>query len=152
MSVKSKRIIDAKLITRTDESLVAVKFNDGNESSYHGIWLRDHCKCSKCHHSLSKQRLLDSSKIPISIKPSKLKIIENVLHIIWPDGHESHFESPWLHYNSYYPKIKMDNLKRPRLWGKELINDLPIVSYADVMKEDGDGLKRWLENIVLDSF
>lgn len=147
--IKSKKLIDAKLISKKSESVVSVKFDDGKESSYHGIWLRDHCKCPKCYHTLTKQRLVDTGEIPIDIKPLSLYLNENALQIKWPDGHQSSFDSKWLHHNSYNPAIKLETERKYTLWGKDLINNLPSVSYADVMKEDGDGLKRWLDNIVL---
>jgi len=145
ISIKKRIMIEAKL--KRNEPIVSVKFDDGIESCYHGIWLRDHCKCPNCKHSISKQRLIDTSKIPIDIKPESLTLNGNELRINWPDGHQSSFESIWLHHNSYNPNI-IRNKKNYMLWGKDLINHLPTVSYADVMNEDGDGLKRWLNHIV----
>jgi trimethyllysine dioxygenase len=140
-------MIDAKLIKKKNESVVSVQFDDGKESCYHGIWLRDHCKCPNCYHPLTKQRLLDTTEILVDIEPKTIAVKENVLHIKWPDGHQSSFQSNWLHHNSYNPNIKLVE-KKYTLWGKELINNLPTVLYADVMNEEGDGLKRWLNNLV----
>src|SRR5438552_1244105 len=34
----------------------------------HNFWLRDHCRCEECFHEVTKQRLVDTFKIPEDIK------------------------------------------------------------------------------------
>ena len=153
LNLESKRLINVKLNSQSD-SVVKVRFDDGSESSFHGIWLRDHCKCIHCHHPATKQRLLETSNIPVDIKPMSAKIHENTLKLSWSDGHESNFDSLWLHHNSYDPRIYKEEKKyfyfckihRLKFWGKDLV--LPIVSYSDVMDENDTGLAKWLNNIV----
>ena len=103
-SLLSKRFLHAELLSRPNESYLRVRFEDGSESNFHGVWLRDHCTCPACHHPITKQRLLDTFNIPIDIKPSKTAIVQNCLKVVWPDGHESIFDPHWLHQNSYYPR------------------------------------------------
>ncbi|KAI8895473.1 hypothetical protein BC833DRAFT_622997 [Globomyces pollinis-pini] len=139
------------LNTTPDEKLVSISFPNGSQTSFHGIWLRDHCRCQQCFHPITKQRLLDTSKISLDAIPTSTKINEsNELHVQWDDGHQSVYPLTWLEKNSYYPDIarKIED-REVKLWGSNLINQLPITPYREIMDSD-EGLKKWLTNI--DSF
>jgi len=42
------------------------------QSNYHYIWLRDHCRCPKCFHEVTKQRLVNTFSIPHGLRPSRI--------------------------------------------------------------------------------
>ncbi|KAJ3188306.1 hypothetical protein HDU85_005457 [Gaertneriomyces sp. JEL0708] len=130
--------------------MVTVQFADGATTSFNGIWLRDHCRCPSCFHIVTKQRLIDTVSIPLDIKPSQVDISDDgkFLKLVWEnDGHESMIDLEWLRAHSYDPALSLDTAVRPqKLWGAELINDLPTVEYQDVMSSD-KGLAQWLEHI-----
>lgn len=53
------------------KGLLTISFPDGKRTIFHSIWLRDHCRCSECFHSITKQRLVDTFKVPLNIVPKK---------------------------------------------------------------------------------
>ncbi|CAI2162606.1 16918_t:CDS:2 [Funneliformis geosporum] len=62
--------IPSKPITISIEShKLLINWQDNQTSKFHNIWLRDHCKCENCYHHKTKQRLVDTFKIPEDIKP-----------------------------------------------------------------------------------
>lgn len=130
------------------KSKVAVQFANGKTSDFHGIWLRDHCRCEMCFHKITKQRLLDTSSIPLDISPES-SVIDNeagMLQVIWRDGHRSTYPLSWLHKHSYSPKLFIPDIREIKLWGSVLAQQLPTTSYTEIM--DGDaGLSKWLQNI-----
>lgn len=56
-------------------------------------WLRDHCKCPKCVHPTTKQKLHRASAF-INIEPpvDVLKHEDHSVTITWKDGHKSKYE------------------------------------------------------------
>nr|XP_045612214.1 trimethyllysine dioxygenase, mitochondrial-like [Procambarus clarkii] len=65
------------------------------------IWLRDHCRCSRCYNHKTCQRIFDVGNIPLNIRPAVVKTTQDGLQIQWPDGHESEYEYKFLWQNSF---------------------------------------------------
>jgi trimethyllysine dioxygenase len=133
------------------DSTIAVRFPDGAVSRFHGIWLRDHCRCPSCFHPVTKQRLVDTSTIPLGVKPAVMTVAQDKLLITWDaDSHQSAVELDWLRAHSYAPKLPPAAPSAPirpkRLWDASTAATLPVVQYADVMNSE-DGLRTWLSNI-----
>ncbi|KAJ3149566.1 hypothetical protein HDU89_003619 [Geranomyces variabilis] len=133
------------------DSTIAVRFPDGAVSRFHGIWLRDHCRCPSCFHPVTKQRLIDTSSIPLNIKPAVMTVEQTKLKIEWEaDKHQSTVDLDWLRTNSYAPKLPAGPAAaatRPkRLWDASIADKLPVVQYADVMNSE-EGLRAWLADI-----
>ncbi|KAJ3148936.1 hypothetical protein HDU86_007294 [Geranomyces michiganensis] len=133
------------------DNTIAVRFPDGAVSRFHGIWLRDHCRCPACFHPVTKQRLIDTSSIPLNIKPAVMTVEQTQLKIEWEaaDKHQSMVDLDWLRTNSYAPKLPAGPAvatRRKRLWDASIAEKLPVVQYADVMNSD-EGLRAWLADI-----
>ncbi|TPX36712.1 trimethyllysine dioxygenase [Synchytrium microbalum] len=131
---------------RIENGRLVVRFTDGLETAFNMIWLRDHCRCPKCYHTVTKQRLVDTFSIPRDIRPSTIHV-ENTEHVVinWNhDNHTSTFPLSWLREHSYAPKLAAPRVTRQKkLWGAELIENLPVTNYEDVMGGD-EGLAQWL--------
>lgn len=120
---------------------------DGKTSSYHHIWLRDHCRSHECFHDITKQRLLDTSTIPRDIAPVKFTAEDEGLRIVWSeDGHESFYPYDWLHRHSYSPMLEKPKEDSQSFWGCEILQSPPSVEYEDVMHSE-QGLAIWLSQI-----
>ncbi|KAI9358284.1 hypothetical protein DFJ73DRAFT_622275, partial [Zopfochytrium polystomum] len=107
-------------------------------TSSHALWLRDHCRCEKCFHHGTMQRLFDSSQV-----------VALNLAAVYGDKHTSHHPLEWLRQNSYCPNVLLpsDSIQRKiKHWDSSLANYLPTVPYNEVMAGD-EGLTKWLKNI-----
>ncbi|KAF9123572.1 hypothetical protein BGW39_008871 [Mortierella sp. 14UC] len=132
------------------DSKVHLRWIDGTTSRFHSFWLRDHCHCAECYHSVTKQRLVNTFKIPRDVKPKSVSLTSTGMDVTWDhDNHKSHYPFSWLNKHSYDPKITDPYLPEgaPKItWDNSIASNLPEVTYKDVMESD-KGLAEWLNNI-----
>ena len=153
----SRDLIEVSLKQGRDS--VEIKWNRKDESSFwsnfHHLWLRDNCQCPECYHSETHQRLSDIMKIGFDLRPKSVELNKNAdciasscLTIEWEDGHRSVYPTSWLQSHSYdFQGVKEFESKiDPTVWGKEISNTPPIVSYDNYMKDDHTFLE-WSDKV-----
>ncbi|TFK20727.1 mitochondrial protein [Coprinopsis marcescibilis] len=136
-------------IVSSDASQVAVGWDPRTWSRFHNIWLRDHCRCPKCFHSITKQRLLNTFEIPKDIAPLHVSPKPDGLQVVWSssDSHTSLYPWEWLKQNSYDPPLaRQGEISDKVLWGSKIAQAPPTVAYDEVMQGDA-GLFKWLSNV-----
>jgi hypothetical protein len=71
-------------------------------------FLYDHCRCSKCFHAQTKQRLKTLTDVPLDIAPENVEYSETGIKIQWPTsgGHESYFPFSFLSKAAYDPPVQ----------------------------------------------
>jgi gamma-butyrobetaine dioxygenase len=124
---------------RLDPSRVDVTWDDGHESTFHAIWLRDNCPCAECRHP-SGQRLLDTRTLPDDVVLASARVDDGSVEAVFGDGHEARFDAAWLRAHCY-----CDAEPRPstlRLWDAAV--ELPVLCYDEVVGSR-DALRRWLQ-------
>ena len=149
----------ALLITRTYQSTpetLKVEFNDALSANLHYAWLRDSCRCSKCIHPESQQKLFDTTSLKLDIRPRFCHVTEKGhLKIVWDEGNADHvsmYDPHWLHkyalgFEKDLYEIVHDVLPPAECWtGKMLEQNLPQMEYEDIM-ESLPALYRSLKNI-----
>lgn len=133
----------------------------GGVTSFHHIWLRDHCRCEKCYFDTTKQRLLISATIDENIHPVESSVQEGKLIIKWSqDDHVSCYDLGWLQLHAYnppfLPKITEEREKKElarQFWTTASMKDnMPCVDFNAVMastdESDGEAaVKDWCEKI-----
>ncbi|KAF9048684.1 hypothetical protein BJ165DRAFT_1461737 [Panaeolus papilionaceus] len=131
---------------------VAIGWDTMTWSRFHNIWLRDHCRCPKCFHPVTKQRLFNTFEIPKDITPLAVESKPAGLEVTWPsqESHVSFYPWSWLQRNSYDPQLVKADTTEKILWGSKIQQSPPTVSYEDVIAGDNQGLHKWLKNV--DSF
>ncbi|KAF8462996.1 hypothetical protein BDZ91DRAFT_661610 [Kalaharituber pfeilii] len=130
-----------------DERKVLVPWEEGKTSSFHNIWLRDHCQCEQCRHPITKQRLVDTFSIPANIQALEVDAQEKGLKILWKnDKHESFYPYEWLHLHSYNPRLQKYLSPQFKFWGSEIHEKPPEVTYDEVMESD-KGVAKWTSKI-----
>lgn len=133
----------------------------GIETTFHHVWLRDHCRCETCYFDTTKQRLLNSATIDEDIHPVEVTVNNEKLHVTWSqDQHKSVYDLSWLQLHSYnppvLPKETVQNEKKllsRQFWRtKDMENNMPAVDFNSIMASsdasDGDAaIKDWCEKI-----
>ncbi|KAK9462122.1 uncharacterized protein V1516DRAFT_685149 [Lipomyces oligophaga] len=143
--IKIENTIDWALLSRHhqvsfDNRKVYVPWTEGVTSSFHHIWLRDHCQCESCFHPITKQRLLNTFQIPETLRPENVVANPTEVKVVWNDGHLSAYPLDWLHFHSYQPVLEKMGVFPRTLWtGDEIAANPPKVSYDDVMDPNNHG-------------
>ncbi|KIM40595.1 hypothetical protein M413DRAFT_446026 [Hebeloma cylindrosporum] len=144
-------VADDLPIISLDARQVAIGWNTRTWSRFHSIWLRDHCRCPKCFHPITKQRLFNTFEIPRDIAPLRVESRPTGLEVTWPskEPHISLYPWSWLQRNSYDPPLSKPKSTSTEkiLWGSKIQQAPPIVAYEDVMASDDRGLYKWLTNV-----
>ena len=84
------KIIAPTGIYRKDDRTLAVRWNDGAESSYPVRLLRTSCPCAVCVNEWTGEKLLDDSRVPKDVKPLKLYSVGRyAMGVHWSDGHKT---------------------------------------------------------------
>ncbi|KAA1083448.1 hypothetical protein PGT21_008817 [Puccinia graminis f. sp. tritici] len=121
-----------------------VQFDKDRSSKFDHIWLRDNCRCEKCFHAHTKQRLLDTYEIPLDIQPTRVDLEGEGFSLTWPDGHKSLIQLSFLLQHAYDPPLAPSSASSSTqtpssekyLWDKAIANRLPSVSFNDLFSQD----------------
>ena len=126
---------------------IQVSWAEKLTSTFHNIWLRDHCQCEQCLHPLTKQRLINTFEIPRNIRSMAIEQSKQGLTIHWNhQAHTSFYEWSWLHRHSYSPRLQQTLLPPKELWNCGIQRAPPLVEYNAVMKSD-EGVAEWTAKI-----
>jgi len=123
-----------------------VIWDDGEESKFNYMWLRDNCPTA--HDKDSRHRMFDILKVSKDINPKKYTINTNgKLEIEWSEGdHTSHYDINWLRENCYTIKNKQKYISPYKLWDNSLQNDIKSISIdCDEIMSSNEGLVKWLK-------
>ncbi|KAJ8796038.1 hypothetical protein J1605_002800 [Eschrichtius robustus] len=76
--------------------LMRILWQDGAESVYPAVWLRDNCQCPDCYLDSAKARKLLIEALDVNIGIKGLTFDRKKVHITWPNDHYSEYEAGWL--------------------------------------------------------
>ncbi|CAO3593881.1 unnamed protein product [Absidia cylindrospora] len=121
------------------------------------FWLRDHCRCPRCYHPVTRQRLVNTFGLDRDIQPTSVTCETDGLHLVWPDGHTSDYAYDWVTTHGHQLNKKWTDALAPteaiRLWrgGQDLIQgaDRPRLTFDEVL-ETKEGLAQWLYRLEID--
>ena len=129
-----------------NSSYLKVIWNDGEESKFNYMWLRDNCPTA--HDKDSRHRMFNILNVSKDINPKKYDINkEGKLEIEWSEGnHTSYFDQKWLRDNCYTIKNKKKFVSPYHFWDSSLEKDLQSVKieHDEIISSD-EGLIKWLE-------
>ncbi len=123
-----------------------VIWNDGEESKFNYLWLRDNCPTA--HDKDSRHRMFNILNVSQDINPKSYSISEDgKLEIEWSEGdHKSFYDPKWLRENCYTLKNKKEYISPYRLWDSSLEKNLKSIQIDhDEIMESENGLIKWLE-------
>ncbi|XP_036619568.1 gamma-butyrobetaine dioxygenase [Trichosurus vulpecula] len=132
------------------ERVVQIHWDDGEESLYPAVWLRDNCQCPCCYLDSAKARKLLIEALDVNTWVKHLTLInQRKVHIIWPDEHMSDFEADWLKKRCFSQKSRaklQKELFMPecQYWGASL--QLPTLDFEDVLTSD-EHAYNWLSTL-----
>ena len=129
-----------------NSTYLKVIWNDGEESKFNYLWLRDNCPTA--HDKDSRHRMFNILEVSQNINPTKYSISsDGKLEIEWSEGdHTSYYDPKWLRENCYTLKNKQKYVSPYKLWDSSLEKNLNSIQidHDEIVNSD-DGLIKWLE-------
>ena len=129
-----------------NSNYLKVIWDDGEESKFNYLWLRDNCPSA--HDKDSRHRMFNILNVTTDINPKKYNVGENGnLEIEWSEGnHKSSYDAMWLRENCYTIKNKNKYISPYKLWNSSLQNNLKSIEidYEEIINSE-EGLIKWLE-------
>jgi len=127
---------------------ILVNFTDNHTVRYPSFWLRDHCTCSACTHTHSKQRQINTFELDPNIQASDVTTKPEGLEVIWSgDRHRSLYSWDWL--SRHVPFSAAPTQTHPRQDWRHVSPasaGLLQADFTSVMNDDS-ALGSFLENI-----
>ena len=129
-----------------NSNYLKVVWDDGEESKFNYLWLRDNCPTA--HDKDSRHRMFNILNVSPDINPKNYNLDENgSLEIEWSEGdHKSSYDPKWLRENCYTIKNKEKYISPYKLWDSSLQNNLGSIEidYEEILNSE-EGLIKWLE-------
>ena len=130
---------------------IKIAWEDGMESEYANIFLRDQCRCPLCYNSNSNSRLLEPYNLSLDISPIKTvtDAVNRSLHISWSDGHESTYSFDFLKNVNLQSRLDDDvRYMNPILWKSEQFrrNGFPTYAMSDVIGDE-ESMLDWFTDL-----
>ena len=129
-----------------NSNYLKVIWDDGEESKFNYLWLRDNCPTA--HDKDSRHRMFNILNVSTNINPKNYNIgVNGSLEIEWSEGdHKSSYDPLWLRENCYTIKNKTKYISPYKLWDSSLQNNLKSIEleYDEIINSE-EGLIKWLE-------
>ena len=123
-----------------------VIWDDGKESKFNYMWLRDNCPTA--HDKDSRHRMFNILDVSENINPKKYNLnSDGKLEIEWSEGnHVSHYDINWLRENCYTIKNNEEYKSPYQLWDGKLEKNIDsiYIDHNEIITSD-EGLIKWLE-------
>ena len=128
-------------IEQQDNKLL-ISWDDGHQSTFHHIWLRDNCSCEACGDHSGGHRFLELRDIPTDVAPRSAQVnAQGGLEIIWPpDGHQTHYQADWLRAHCYATGERNSRRPQPILWDKSIAGRVPEADYGKAQRDEAERL------------
>jgi trimethyllysine dioxygenase len=138
---------------RPTDSCLRVTWDDGVESLYPWLWLRDHAHDDATIHPVTKQRQLDTAALPRDLQAGAATADHGVVRLTWKGFAEtSELPVEFLHRFRCPQTAGVAAAQRAVLWdGATIVDARHDVSYEAVMDSD-DGVRQWVSTVAAYGF
>ncbi|XP_025977553.1 gamma-butyrobetaine dioxygenase isoform X2 [Dromaius novaehollandiae] len=130
-----------------ENHFVCVHWEDGSESRFPCVWLRDNCQCPDCFLDSAKARKLLFEDLDVNIVVKDVTLTDGKkISVTWPDEHTSEYEAKWLKKRCFSEEAREEMRKdlflpERQYWGSDLqLLELP---FEEVLCSDESAYK-WL--------
>ncbi len=139
MNVDSTKTLMIRELTNADRELT-IAWANGDISRLLHFWLRDNCP--QLRHATTKHRTVETSSIPVDVRPSSAGVnVNGDVEITWGhDNHRSTFSAGWLRANDYSNGARYLH-DSSVLWDASIGRALPEASYPQLTTDAGVRLK-----------
>lgn len=138
-------LLDAAIVSaRIDARWVSVVWEDGRESRFHHVWLRDNCPCEACVAEVTREQTFELIAVPAGdLVPESVAWSPSSLALTWTGGHPSVYDAGWLRAHDYSTGPVHGRGPARVLWDSSL-GAPPAFDGAAIHAGDDDELFAWL--------
>lgn len=98
-----------RLTLAQDKSQLTLQWQDGHQSEFLAVWLRDHCQMPESRDAHSGQRLMNVTDFPLDVTIESVVQLDNEnIEITFNPLHRSVFQLSWLEDNAYDKHLPTD--------------------------------------------
>ncbi|MEO8266537.1 MAG: trimethyllysine dioxygenase [Ilumatobacteraceae bacterium] len=134
------------------DSCLRVIWDDGIESCYPWLWLRDHATDDATIHPVTQQRLLDTAALAPDLRAASASADHLVARITWLGSDVSEVPVEFLHRFRSPDSARIATTPPPVPWDNATIAEAPIrVDHDAVMRSD-EGVHQWLSTVATFGF
>lgn len=83
-------------VMQVDSTAVSIDWWPGTQSRLPHLWLRDNCPCNECRIVQTSEKRFLLSSVPPDLLPAQAELLDDVLHLEWPDGHTTRYAGDFL--------------------------------------------------------
>lgn len=140
------------------DSCLHVTWDDGVESRYPWLWLRDHAHDDATIHPVTRQRQLDTAALAPDLRAVSATADNGVARIEWatnePDGSSEVSEVPvdFLRRFRSPGTARIEAAPQPVLWDAATIAEAPLQVEYDRVIDSDDGVRQWLSTVATYGF
>jgi gamma-butyrobetaine hydroxylase len=134
---------------RHDANGITIVWDDGLESRFHALWLRDNCPCPQCRHPQALERtymFVDHARPQVTAAAVDANQSVEVVFSAGRDTHSSRYTKGWLRNYDRGEWIARAQRYRPQPWDASMAARLPVVDYAAYMATR-QGARVWIEAV-----
>jgi trimethyllysine dioxygenase len=138
---------------RPTDSCLHVTWDDGVESWYPWLWLRDHAHDEDTIHPVTQQRQLDTASLPPDLRAASATADNGVARITWQGVAEvSEVTVDFLRRFRSPNTARIVAAPQPVLWDAAAIGTAPLVIDYERVTHSDSGVSEWLSIIATYGF
>ena len=137
---------------QSTETCLRVTWDDGVESAYPWLWLRDHAHDEATIHPVTQQRQLDTAALPPDLRPTTVTADHDVARLTWSADDVSELPVEFLRRFRAPQPARISAVPTPLLWDAATIADQPIRVEFDAVMDSDAGLRQWLSTVATYGF
>ena len=129
-----------------NDRLVLVTWQDGHQSRFPLIWLRDHCKAETSRHPASGHRLFETASLDAQLQATGVEVLGSDLVITWAaEDTASTLPLTWLRDHCMSKEERARRAPKPVMWNGADAQSR-VHSFSEMQSSD-EGLYQFLADI-----
>jgi trimethyllysine dioxygenase len=138
---------------RAGESCLQIVWDDGVDSRYPWLWVRDHANDDATMHPVTQQRQLDTAAVPADVRACSATVDGDLVRVAWHGG-DAASELPVAFLRRFRaPQSASIAIDRSTVaWDASYIHDAPVEVACEAVMDGDEGVRDWLRIVATYGF
>lgn len=139
------------VVGATIDDALTVRWDDGSQTRFGLLWVRDHSHDPTTIHPVTKQRLVSTAALAANLQPVDVTLVADAVVVRWTAGPDSVLPTTFLRQHRTPRSVPAGLTVDPQLWHNPTELGELRIGFADVMESDS-ALRTWLEMVAAFGF